>query len=298
MDLDKYQEFALSTAQFDITTEQARTICLLGLSGEVGELTTEFKKKLRDGDGYHFYRNKVTEELGDILWYLAVISSIEKTSLNEIAAINLDKVRERWEETSLRKSTPDSLSFDFCRPDGEKLPRQFHLEFFESKNDETGKSFINVKLDGEAFGNPLRDNSYGEDYYRYHDVFHFAYAVVLGWSPVVRKLLKCKRVTDQVIDEVEDGGRAWVIDEAISALVFEHAKKHGFYENVETVEFSILKLIKDLTGHLEVKVRTYKQWEESILLGFKVWRELREHRVGTVFCDLDARDMSFTACNR
>ena len=46
------------------------------------------------------------------------------------------------------------------------------------------------------------------DGYRYHDIFHIANAVFLGWSPVVRALLRCKRKSQPHIDENEDGARA------------------------------------------------------------------------------------------
>jgi len=75
-------------------------------------------------------------------------------------------------------------------------------------------------MSGEKIGDELTDNAYKDDGYRFHDVFHSAYVAILGWSPVIRKLLKRKRKRKPRVDEVEDGGRAGVIDEAISAIVF------------------------------------------------------------------------------
>lgn len=60
--------------------------------------------------------------------------------------------------------------------------------------------------------------------YRFHDVFHLAYAAVLGWSPVLRALLKCKRKSHPWLDENQDGARAILIEEGISTFVFNHAK--------------------------------------------------------------------------
>lgn len=42
--------------------------------------------------------------------------------------------------------------------------------------------------------------------------------------------MKRKRHSCEKINEIEDGGRAIVIDEAISALVFEYAKMHNYFE--------------------------------------------------------------------
>ena len=52
MELDEYQKLALKAARFDIADAEGRVISLLGLAGEVGELSTEFKKQIRDGKSY------------------------------------------------------------------------------------------------------------------------------------------------------------------------------------------------------------------------------------------------------
>lgn len=95
MELDEYQKLAIKAARFDITNTEGRVISLLGLAGEVGELSTEFKKQIRDGKSYKVFENKVIEELGDILWYLASISSVEGLSLESIAKANLKKIESR-----------------------------------------------------------------------------------------------------------------------------------------------------------------------------------------------------------
>ncbi|MFI0349933.1 hypothetical protein [Actinomadura sp. 9N407] len=62
---------------------------------------------------------------------------------------------------------------------------------------------------------------------RMHDVFHLSYAAVLGWSPVMRSLMRRKRKSDPAIDEAEDGGRAIAIEEGISTMVFSYASRHN-----------------------------------------------------------------------
>ncbi len=76
----------------------------------------------------------------------------------------------------------------------------------------------------------MDDNAHEADGYRFHDVFHLAFMATFGWSPVIRALLKRKRKSNPAIDNVEDGARAIIIEEAISAMVYEHAKDHNFYE--------------------------------------------------------------------
>ena len=58
-----------------------------------------------------------------------------------------------------------------------------------------GRHEVHLTLNGALLGNELTDNAYENSGYRYHDVFHLAYAAVLGWSPVRRQLMKQKRKT-------------------------------------------------------------------------------------------------------
>lgn len=59
---------------------------LLGLFGEIGSLLSEVKKKQRDERSYIGYEGSVVEEMGDVLWYLAVIADRSQLSLPNIAS--------------------------------------------------------------------------------------------------------------------------------------------------------------------------------------------------------------------
>lgn len=293
MDVNEYQALAAETIQFDRTSPEAMSIALLGLSGEVGELAAEFKKKMRDGESYKIFREKVIEELADIFWYLSTIATLEDIELDEVLKFSSLKIKERWQDLN-----PDGqLSFEDDFPDDgfpedEQFPREFVAEFSEIKR-EDGKLYASIKINGEEFGNELRDNAYEDDFYRFHDIFHLSYVVTLGWSPVVRKFLGRKRKTVDAHDEIEDGGRATVIDEAISILVFEYARNHNFFEGTDTVDYQLLRTIKMLTRHLEIKNCTAKQWEHAILTGFKVWRKLRDSKKGRIICSMHEKTMLF-----
>src|SRR6266516_2680543 len=161
-----------------------------------------------------------------------------------------------------------------------------------------GKGRITLTIDGVPAGDPLQDNAYDEDGYRFHDVFHLAHAAKLGWSPVLRgKLLTPhrKRRSAPDVDEVEDGGRAIVIDEAIVAYVWEYARRHRFLEGVTTVDYPVLKTIRQLTDGLEVAARTVHDWEGAILAGYRVFREVRARKGGVVAVDLQARSIDLVA---
>jgi hypothetical protein len=153
---------------------------------------------------------------------------------------------------------------------------------------------VYLTWEGQEIGNRLTDNAYEDDGYRFHDVFHLSYAALLGWSPVMRKLLGRKRRSDPKVDEVEDGGRASVTEEGISAYVFSYAKDHGFLASVQALDYELLRTIKKLVASFEVRDRSPADWEQAILIGYEVWRQVRLHQGGVVHVDLQERRLSYS----
>lgn len=96
MDLNHYQTAALETAIYP-NQGQNFTYPVLGLLGEAGEVADKLKKVIRDDDGVltDSVRDAVAKELGDVLWYLAVLSYELDYDLNTIAQNNLDKLASR-----------------------------------------------------------------------------------------------------------------------------------------------------------------------------------------------------------
>jgi NTP pyrophosphatase (non-canonical NTP hydrolase) len=291
MNLAEYQEQARATDQAPPGDTNALIVPLLGMAGEVGSLLQEYKKHLRDGDAHLLFSTQVAEELGDILWYLANTATKFGLDLAEIATANLEKTRDRWPPSTTRANPYQLLDSHF--PGQEQLPRSFTAEIVEEITPEGNRRII-LTIDGEPAGDPLKDNAYDDDGYRFHDVFHIAHAAMLGWSPVLRgKLLSPSRKRRSVpdVDEVEDGGRAIVLDEAIVAYVWEYARRHRFLDGVTTVDYPVLKTIRQLTSGLEVSVRSAHDWEEAILAGYRVFREIRARAGGVLFADLQARSI-------
>ncbi len=296
MDFRKYQAEALKTDQIPTNSGNGIIVPLLGLVGEAGTLLTEYKKYLRDGDAHKLFKEGVAEELGDLLWYVANVASKFELDLEEIAEGNLKKCRDRWgwrdsEQTGVKTT---GYIFDTDFPKYECLPRRFAVDITEVSKDNSVKmkAFVN----GQQIGNDLTDNSYANDGYRFHDVFHLAYAGVLGWSPVTRQLLGgCKRKSNPKVDEVEDGGRAKAIEEGISALVFSYAKNHAFLGGVSAIDYHLLRTIKEMTSQLEVAQCSLRDWEKAILMGYEIWRQVDKNRGGIVVVDLDARSLTYQA---
>ena len=259
MELNEYQRLANQTDQQpearNVETDpRSIMVPLLGLAGEVGELLGEHKKWIRDGDSYKLFPDRVKEELGDLLWYLSNVAAKHGLTLEDVATYNLDKTQRRWHPMT-RSLVRPSL-FDEGFPPTERFPRQMDV-LIESSGPDRIVTFIN----GKKFGDPLRDNRYEDDGYRFHDIFHLSHASVLGWSPTLRALLRRKRKSDPRVDEVEDGGRAIVIEEGIAAMVFSYAERRNFLEGAEGVNYELLRTIKDMTSHLEVSCRTEGDWD-------------------------------------
>lgn len=67
----------------------------LGLTGEAGEVAEKLKKYLRDRSDSEAFRSDLRKELGDVLWYVAQLGKLHGLTLEEIAAENLHKLRDR-----------------------------------------------------------------------------------------------------------------------------------------------------------------------------------------------------------
>lgn len=285
MKISEYQTAAQQTDRNPGKSQKARTIAFLGLVGEAGSLLSEYKKLLRDGGAHLRFRQQVEEELGDLLWYIANIASKFDLQLSEIAVKNLVKTKDRWLKPS---STPASL--DDTDPDHEQLPREFKFSLVSREID--GREMVVVlDADGVQVGDPLTDNAYANDGYRFHDVIHFAFAAKLGWSPVLRKLLRRKRKHDPHKDEVEDGARAAAIEEALATAVAEYALRHGHLDGTETVDWDLLRFAKRMTRALQVSVRTEAEWEDAIVTAIKLWKQLHDAGGGSIRGDLTKRTL-------
>lgn len=284
MDLNTYQQKAKRTEQKSVKkqADAAVIVPLLGLSGEAGQLIAEYKKYLRDGDAHRAFPERISEELGDVLWYLSSVASQFDLSLEDIAQNNIKKCSKRWNQTD-----SSYFLFDEDFPEAEQFERSMIVELVEVEEDNKikTKAFINKK----KVGDDLTDNAYRDDGYRFHDVLHLAYVAVLGWSPVIRGLLGKKRKSNPSEDEVQDGGRAVAIEEGITALIFTIAERHEFFKNVSSLDFSLLKTVDGMVSKLEVGQRSFNDWQRAILSGYEVWRQVKERKHATIELNLIKR---------
>lgn len=98
MKLNEYQEKAQATAVYP-AMGMNYSYPALGLVGEAGEVAEKIKKVIRDQDGVLTDENKteIAKELGDVLWYIAIMANEMGVTLQEVAEQNLEKLMSRKE---------------------------------------------------------------------------------------------------------------------------------------------------------------------------------------------------------
>ena len=108
MEFDSYQIKARKTAMYpDLGSNNIYPT--LGLVGEAGEVAEKVKKVLRDKDGNFDIESKeaIKKELGDVLWYLSNLCTEFNFSLNDVALLNLEKLKLRASNGKISGSGDD-----------------------------------------------------------------------------------------------------------------------------------------------------------------------------------------------
>jgi NTP pyrophosphatase (non-canonical NTP hydrolase) len=254
---------------------------LLALAGKVGRLLEDWSSQRIAAN-----RDVLSADLVEIFRAFLIAADDADVSLDEAARRNIIKTLGRWPDR------PDwGPLFDEGFPPEEQLPRRMTMVFVErTVGDE---SYVIQQLNGVNIGSRLTDNRIEPDDYRFHDVFHLAFAAILGWSPTLRALLRLKRKSRPEIDENEDGARAGIIEEGISTWIFNHGRRNADFRNVASLDYGLLKAVHELVRGYEVDARPLWQWERAILEGFRIFRELRNYRGGAVTIDLERRTIEF-----
>lgn len=223
--------------------------------------------------------------VADMMWELIrSVAAVRRLKLVDVAALNLKKIKSRWPDTKVYAPL-----FDEKYDEEEQLPRVLDVEFRERGN------AVIMRCNGLNFGDRVTDNIQDRDGYRFHDIFHFAYAVHLGWSPVLRALFRCKRKSKSEIDEGQDGARATIVEEAVSAVVFSRAKKLSFFDELDHIDYDLLKIISEHVRGYEVDQVPLWQWEVAVLDGYRIFRKLRTNHGGHVRLALATRQLEYHA---
>jgi hypothetical protein len=161
---------------------------------------------------------------------------------------------------------------------------------------------------GQPLGSDLTDNAYDDDGYRFHDVLHVALIAHLGWSPVVRSLMRRKRKGgNDKVDEVEDGGRAQIVEELVLKAIHSEGERlakasercavdgpQRLFSTRSLISFRLLKTLRMYVEGLEAAKNLFWEWENAIYEGCEIFTQLRAENQGTVHVDLMRRRLTFS----
>ena len=109
MNLNEYQELAARTINKDLNKDQQEIHALFGMVGEIGELHSLYQKEFQ---GHRVTGIHLAKEIGDLLWFIAEYCTAKGWTLEEIAQINIHKLKARYpegftEEKSINRAEGD-----------------------------------------------------------------------------------------------------------------------------------------------------------------------------------------------
>ena len=274
----RFMELQSQQPLFSPTPTPAFETTLMHLAAAVGALANDYRQGMVAND-----QGALSAHLIKVLRVLLTAADEAGVTLAKAAENNLVKIFDRW---PVDQEFPDL--FDEGFPEHEQLPREITLDIFEYQPQPEKNSYVMQRCNGIYVGDRLTDNMMRLDDYRFHDVFHYAYTAVLGWSPVTRALFRLKRKSDSRIDEGEDGARAVLIEEGVATWIFGQAKQLEFFDNLKPgdLSFELLKNVRKFVAGYEVESRPLWMWEEAILQGYAAFQFLRRHRGGSVHVDM------------
>lgn len=215
--------------------------------------------------------------------YLQALQAAD-VSFSHIVHQNISKTKGRFLDPDISLLP----TFDGEFPEEERLPNHFEITINQRKS---GQSYL--QWNGVFIGAPLTDNIRDPDGYRFHDVFHFAHAAILHWSPTFRALIQQKRKSKPEIDEAEDGGRAIVIEEGLTAWLYSRAKALNYFKDQTSISFDLLKTIGEFVRGYEVAACPLALWERAIMRGYDVFNKVRANNGGVVIGDRTTRTIQY-----
>lgn len=94
LNLSKYQALVKNTAKGDYKNKNDEIAnWALGVSGEAGDLAGCIKKTIYQGNDQ---KAGTRENIGDTMWYLAMICNFYDWNFEEILAENIEKLKKRY----------------------------------------------------------------------------------------------------------------------------------------------------------------------------------------------------------
>lgn len=231
------------------------------------------------------------EKVKDFLTIYSEVMSFLNLNLLNIVENNTFKIRNRF--VPIEELNLPLLSFDSNFSKDEQLPVEFEVYIVEKPN---GKAYL--KWNDVFIGSALNDNHQEDDNYKYHDVFHLAFAAILHWSPTFRALIKHKRKSDPSIDETQDSGRPIVIEEGLSAWLFSISKQRDIdFTKESSISYDLLKTIQIFVRGYEVENCPLQLWVKAIIQGYTVFNQVVENKGGIIVGSRKERTLEFKKLN-
>lgn len=91
---NEYQQLAYVTANKELNRFDQLRNAAYGLNGEAGEVIDILKK--HEFQGHELDTAHIMEELGDVMWYVALGCTALNIDLDKIMEANIDKLRRRY----------------------------------------------------------------------------------------------------------------------------------------------------------------------------------------------------------
>ncbi len=94
MEINEYQKKAMEFLNPQLNEKDILINGVMGLCGEAGEVIDIVKKHL--AQGHELNKDKIIEELGDVLWYVAEVAYVLNVKLEDVFTLNIEKLSKRY----------------------------------------------------------------------------------------------------------------------------------------------------------------------------------------------------------
>lgn len=103
--LEIYQQFTPTVAVYETYMEEGYLTS--GFAAEAGEVMDVYAKYYRGDYDEDLLKEKLSKELGDVMWFISQICNMEGLSLEGIILQNMDKLKSRKDREVLKGSGDD-----------------------------------------------------------------------------------------------------------------------------------------------------------------------------------------------
>ena len=93
LSVEEYQALAARTIDKGMNNEQMLLHALHGMSSEIGEIHGIYQKRYQ---GHKIGADRVREETGDLLWFVAEFCTANGWNMAEIMSENIEKLKNRY----------------------------------------------------------------------------------------------------------------------------------------------------------------------------------------------------------